>query len=260
MAILADPIHQVKTPQCINELLRAQGVDAAMVPLHVGAHDLATVFSALRRVRSFAGCIVTMPHKTAVVALCDELSVEARQTDAVNAVRRLADGRMRGGMLDGIGFIDGLRRHGIEPAGHCVYLAGAGGAARAIAFALADAGARRLTIANRSVERAEQLVERVRRWHPNIELAVGDSNPGGHALVVNATSLGLRPEDPLPMDVAQLDATQTVAEIIMEPAETALMQAAWARGCRVHAGAPMLAGQARLMAEFMLGQPLSAAA
>ncbi len=260
LAILADPVHHVKTPQRVNALLRAHGIDAVMVPLHVGEGDLAAAMAALRRTKNFAGCVVTVPHKTKALALCDEVSDVARQIGAVNVVHRLHDGRLRGGMLDGIGFVDGLRGAGIDPSGRAVYLAGAGGAASAIAFALAEAGARRITVANRSADRAAALIERLRRQHPDLSASVGGSDPSGHDLVVNATSLGLRPGDQLPLDVTRLDARQIVAEIIMDPAETALLAAARARGCRVHAGAPMLASQVRHMAAFMLDQPMPAAA
>jgi shikimate dehydrogenase len=256
LAIVADPVQHVKTPQRINELLRALGIDAVMVPLHVGAGDLAAVMDALRRTQNFSGCVVTVPHKTKAVALCDEVSEEARQIGAVNVVHRMQDGRLRGGMLDGIGFVDGLRGAGIDPNSMDVYLAGAGGAASAIAFALAQAGVRRITVANRSAARAESLIARLRLQHPGLAASVGGSDPSGHDLVVNATSLGLRPDDPLPLDATKLDAHQVVAEIIMDPAETALLQAARQRGCRVHEGAPMLASQVRHMAAFMLDRPM----
>lgn len=258
LAILADPIHHVKTPQRINALLRSLGLDAVMVPLHVGAGQLPQVLSALRLLPNFDGAVITVPHKSAALPLCDELSDAARQIGAVNVVHRLADGRLRGGMLDGIGFVEGLRQAGIAPAGRSVYLAGAGGAASAIAFALAEAGVSRLSVANRSADKAAQLLERLQRQHPQLVLAVAGRDPGGHELVVNATSLGLRAGDALPLDAQGLQADQIVAEIIMDPADTALLQAARARGCRVHEGAPMLACQVRLMAAFMLGRPLPA--
>lgn len=260
LAIAADPIHHVKTPQRINALMQLHGIDAVMVPLHVEAQNLATVMAALRHVRSFAGMVVTVPHKTQAASLCDELSPEAGAVGAVNVVHRLPDGRLRGGMLDGIGFVEGLRGAGIDPAGRSVYVAGAGGAGSAIAMALAAAGVRHLSVANRSAERAVHLLERIRVQHPHLALSVGDTDPSGHDLVVNATSLGLRPGDGLPMDVTRLDAKQIVAEIIMEPAETPLLKAARERGCRVHEGAPMLACQVRHMAAFMLGRPLPEAA
>ena len=252
--ILGDPIHQVKTPQFINPLFESQGLDGVMVPLHVEPAALAVTLQALRGIRNFDGFIVTVPHKIAVVPLCDELTTEARQVGAVNAVRRTADGRLIGTILDGDGFVHGLRAAGIEPAGQSVYLAGAGGAANAIAFAVAKAGVRRLTIANRSADKARSLLHRVVAAFPSLEGAVGTDDPSGHDLVVNATSLGLRPGDALPLDTGRLEARQIVAEIIMDPAVTPLLAAAAARGCRTHAGAPMLAGQIQLMAAFMMGQ------
>ncbi|MNZ94553.1 Shikimate dehydrogenase [compost metagenome] len=156
-------------------------------------------------------------------------------------------------MLDGEGFVSGLRSQGLDPAGRSVYLAGAGGAASAIAFALAGAGVSRLTIANRTADKARQLIDRIARQYPALTLAVGSENPAGHDMVVNGTSLGLRPGDALPLDVGLLEPQQIVAEIIMQPAETSLLLAAQARGCRIHLGAPMLTSQIALMAAFMRG-------
>lgn len=257
LAILADPIHHVKTPERINALVHASGIDAVMVPLHVNESDLSGVVGALRCIPNFFGCVVTVPHKTKAIALCDELSDEARQAGAVNVLHRMPDGRLRGGMLDGIGFVDGLRTAGIHTEGMSVYVAGAGGAASAIAFSLARAGVRQLTVANRSAEKAVSLVQRLRQGYPLIDVSVGSSDPSGHDLVVNATSLGMRLDDPLPLDTSKLKAGQIVAEIIMDPAETQLLKAARERGCLVHEGAPMLVNQVRHMAAFMLDQPLA---
>lgn len=253
--ILADPIHHVKTPQGINRLFDNGGFDGVMVPIHVGADELASVVQGLRRMKNFGGFVVTVPHKTAMPALCDELTPAAARIGAVNVVRRNADGRLVGAILDGEGFVAGLRSVGIEPFGRSAYLAGAGGAASAIAYALAQSGVARLTIANRTTAKAAELVTRMREDFPGLALAVGTSDPSGHELVVNATSLGLREGDALPLDVDRLTPGQTVAEIIMQPVETPLLRIAAAKGCRVHFGAPMLATQIELMAAFMRGTP-----
>ncbi|OYZ82216.1 MAG: shikimate dehydrogenase, partial [Rhizobiales bacterium 24-66-13] len=138
--ILADPIQQVKTPQALNALMARVGYDGVLVPLHARAEDLAAVVGGLKLLRNLGGLIVTVPHKTAMVDLCDEVSESARLIGAVNTIRRATDGRLVGEMLDGHGFVAGLRQNGIEPEGRSAYLAGAGGAANAIAFALAQAG------------------------------------------------------------------------------------------------------------------------
>lgn len=254
-AILADPVHHVQTPQLMNALFHQRGADRLMVALHVPDQALAQAVGGLRQLANLEGFIVTVPHKIAMLALCDEVSLHARQVGAVNVVRRSADGRLHGDILDGTGFVAGLRHEGIEPAGLAVYLMGAGGAANAIAFALAEAGISRLTIANRSQDRAQALQQRLLEVYPQLPVASGSRDPSGHGLVVNATSLGLRDSDPLPCATELLGSEQIVAEIIMQPPLTALLQAAEARGCRIHGGLPMLSCQIELMAAGM-GVPL----
>lgn len=252
--IIADPIHHVKTPQGINAIFARRDFDGVLVPMHIDADGLPAFIAGLRRMRNFSGFIATVPHKTAMLALCDEATDNARRIGAVNAVRREADGRLVGEMLDGLGFVGGLRSVGIEPKGMSAYLAGAGGAANAIAFALAEAGVARLTIANRSREKAEDLVARIAHFLPHVWAEVGSRDPSGHDLAINATSLGLREGDALPFDADLLTPDQIAAEIIMQPQTTTMMAAAAARGCRVHPGRPMLACQLELMADFMSGQ------
>lgn len=249
--ILADPIQHVKTPDAINSLLRERGIDGVMVPMHVGPGELASVVSGLRGMCNLAGFITTVPHKMAMSALCDDVSDRARAVGAVNVVRRSAEGQLIGDMVDGLGFVEGLRQAGIEIAGRSVYLAGAGGAASAIAFALVEAGVSRLTISNRTRARSEALVGRLAKQGSGALFAIGDADPSGHDIVVNGTSLGLQVDDPLPLEVSRLDARQIVAEIIMNPETTPLLAAARARGCRVHPGWPMLAFQLGMMADFM---------
>jgi shikimate dehydrogenase len=251
LGILADPIQHVKTPQGINRLLDAMQFDGVMVPIHVSPEGLVTLVEGLRRMKNLDGFVVTVPHKTAMPALCDELTPAAARIGAVNVVRRAPDGRLFGGMLDGEGFVAGLRGAGVEPAGRSVYLAGAGGAASAIAFALAQAGVTRLTIANRTRSKAAELIGRIAADFADVRMDVGTDDPSGHELVVNGTSLGLRGGDVLPLNVDRLSASQIVAEIVMQPAETALLRAARSKGCRLLFGAPMLACQIELMAEFM---------
>jgi shikimate dehydrogenase len=154
-------------------------------------------------------------------------------------------------MFDGEGFVAGLRSQGIEAAGRRAYLVGAGGAGNAIAFGLARSGVARLTIANRTASKAEELVSRLRAHFPGLELAAGGSSPAGHDLVVNATSLGLKEGDALPLDTRALTPDMIVAEIIMNPQQTPLLAEAARRGCRVHLGRHMLDCQIELMARFI---------
>ena len=250
-AIVADPILQVKTPQNLNRLFEERGIDAILVPMQVPASGLERWVAAMRDVINFGGMVVTVPHKTAIARLCDALTPDAAMVGAVNVVRRAPDGRLVGDILDGRGFVAGLRLSGIEPAGMRAYLAGAGGAANAIAFSLADAGVSLLTIHNRTRAKVEEMISRLRTVFPAVELRVGSDDPSGHDLVVNATSLGMAESDPYPLDVNALTPVQTVAEIIMRPEITPLLVAARDKGCRIQLGMPMLAAQLDLMAKFM---------
>ena len=251
--ILADPIAHVKTPQVMAEVFARHGVDGVLVPMHVTPDQLPQALDGLRAMHNFGGFIATMPHKAAMLALCDAIEGDAARIGAVNCVRREQDGRMIGAMLDGIGFVEGLRQAGTELGGTRVLLAGAGGAASAIAFALAEAGVAKLTILNRTASKAEDLAERVSVAYPTCSSegcsVVGDL--GGYDIVANATSLGLRAGDPLPLSPEGLHAGQIVAEAIMEPEVTPLLAEAAARGARCHPGLPMLRCQIELMARHM---------
>ena len=249
--IVADPIGQVKAPEMMRKVFEQRGIDGVLMPMHVAPKDLAAFTQALRGIQNFGGMVVTVPHKTTIGVLLDEITAAARTVGAVNIVRRDPDGRLFGDILDGRGFVAGLRLHGIEPKGKKILLAGAGGAANAIAFALAEAGYTQLAVYNRSADKVRAMFARLAPVYPQTELLLGTRDPQGYDLIVNATSLGMASTDPLPLDANLLHAEQTVAEIIMAPALTPLLAAAQAKGCRIQYGAPMLASQIELMADFM---------
>lgn len=257
--ILADPVAHVRAPEVMNDYFARHGADAVLVPLHVTESDLAAVWAGLRRLRNLGGLVVTLPHKSAILALCDQVGPSARQVGAANAVRRDADGGMSCEMFDGRGFVSGLLQEGRDPAGRRVLLVGAGGAASAIAFALAAQGCAGLTIANRTAAKGEALAARVKQVFPACEVRSGPADPTGHELIVNATSLGLRAEDPLPLAADKLTPDMTVAEVIMKPETTALLAQAAQRGCSLHHGRHMLDAQVRLLADFIGAVPLAEA-
>jgi shikimate dehydrogenase len=252
-AIIADPVAQARTPRLLNSALARRGVNAALVPMHVPAGDLRAAIEGLRVSRNFAGAVISMPHKRTIVALLDELTREASDVGACNVIRRQPNGALLGTMLDGHGFVTGLRQAGIAVDGRRVLLIGAGGAAAGIAFALAANGIATLAIHNRTADAATILAARLARSFPAVEVRcdVGDST--GHDLVVNATSLGMRSDDALPIDVARLDANAVAAEAVLAPDETQFLVAAAARGLRTHRGRHMLEAQIEPMIDFMLG-------
>ncbi|MFA7580873.1 shikimate dehydrogenase [Castellaniella sp.] len=257
-AILADPVGHVQAPQMINTWFEAHQIDGIFVPLHVHLDDLQTVVQGLRALHNLDGLVITMPHKTAMAALCDEVGAAARAIGSVNTVRRTPEGRLIGDMFDGHGFVAGLEGQGITPQGQRILLLGAGGAATAIALALFEAGAATLTIANRTQAKAEALQACVQAAHPGAQIEVGAPDPRGHDMVINATSLGMKPGDALPIDTTLLDPTMTAVEIITKPEFTPWLDQARKLGCRTHIGRHMLQAQIDQMARFMLGHDAGA--
>ena len=255
LTIMGDPIRQARSPQMVNAILARRGLDdMVMVPLHVTARNFPAVIGGLRGLENFRGSIFTMPHKESVVALLDALSPECRQTNACNVLRRDSQGYLSGTMLDGEGFVAGLRSEGYEVAGRRIFLAGAGGAASGIAFALGKHGAAALTRYNRTRRRAEQLAERVKATWPSLEVTVGDASHSGSEIAINGTLLGMKDDDPIPMDPAGLAPGMVAAGVVIRREATPFLAAAARRGCAAHNGLPMLAGQIDLMIEFMLSE------
>lgn len=249
--LLADPVEHVRTPQMFNAYLERRAVDAVVVPLHVARDDLAGMVEALRGVRNLRAIIVTLPHKIAIIESCDALHESARRVGAVNLVRREPDGRLVGGNFDGVGFVAALEASVGPVAGRSVFMAGAGGVARAIAFELARAGAARIALCNRSQQKGEALLGGVTQAFPAIAAACVDTTPNDCDIAINATSLGLRPDDPLPFPVEPLPAHAAVAEVVMQPLMTRLLRTAQDRGLRIVTGDGMLTAQLPFWMDFV---------
>ena len=254
VVILAHPVAHVRTPAALNAHFAATGRDAVLVPMQVRPEGLAEAVGALRRVENLAGIVVTVPHKETIAGLCDTLTEEARIVGAVNVIRREPDGRLAGGQFDGEGFVAGLRAAGEEVRGRRIWMAGAGGAAAGIGFALLRHGAAALAVHNRTPARAESLVARLADALPGSVVALGCADPAGHDIVVNATSLGLKPTDALPVEPRLLAPAMLAADVVMQPDVTRFLEAAAARGCRTHRGLPMLTEQVPILADFVTGK------
>ncbi|MQW71673.1 shikimate dehydrogenase [Sinorhizobium medicae] len=252
---LAYPSHHLRTPRYFNAFCMEQNLNAVLVPWQVPPENLKQAFHGLRQVESLAGVIVTIPHKRSVAALCDSLSDTAGFLGVANVARRMPNGAFHGDMFDGAGFVRGLLREGHEIRGRRALLLGAGGAATGIAEAMARGGVASLAIANRSIIKAEELAERLRGAFPGRDFAAVPPDARGFDLIVNGTSLGMRPGDLLPVDPDTLEPGTLVADVVMEPDVTPLLQLATERGCIVHKGVHMITSQVELLAGFLLGEP-----
>jgi len=250
---LAYPSAHLQTPRLFNARCRARAYNAILVPWQVQPAALPQVLNALRVSDSVIGMIVTIPHKETVAALCDQLEGAAKRLTVANVVRKTPEGMLIGRMLDGEGFVGGLRQEGYDPHSKSALLIGAGGVAVAIADALLTAGVMRLAIANRSQDRAQRLVERLTAQYPDRAITVGAADAHGFDLVVNATSLGMQTGDPLPLDITTLASGTLVADVVMAPAMTPLLQAARQHGATIHPGIHMLTGQIDAFIDFVLG-------
>lgn len=248
--IVADPVHHLRTPEVFNQNLEQSPFDGVLIAANVTADGLASFVEGVRQMRNLAGLIVTVPHKLAIVPLCDELGPTASKVGSVNTIR-VEDGRLIGENFDGLGFVAGLVGQGYPVTGKSVLLLGSGGAARAIAFALADCGVKRIVILNRNIEKARKLAAAVRMVH-GIEVTVTDTpDTMSVELIVNATSLGLHEQDPLPLDPVHIHPHHMVAEVVMSPQVTNLLRAAESRGAKIHLGKHMLDAQMVAMGRFL---------
>jgi shikimate dehydrogenase len=144
-----------------------------------------------------------------------------------------------------------MRWEGHDPQGQRVFLIGAGGAGSAIAFAVAEAGALALTIRDVDEERGRILANAVGASVPSCETRFGNADPTAHDIIINATPLGMRAGDALPVDPMLIPVGSTVVDVITQPDPTPLCQAALARGCRVQSGRAMHEGQAVYAATFL---------
>ena len=256
--IVGDPVAQVRAPEVYNRLFSRHGVDAVLVPMKVTPARLAGFVRNAFEAQNLGGMWVTIPHKAAMQGLMDRCDPLATLAGAVNAVRRADDGAIEGALYDGVGFVKGLDHFGLPVAGRRVLMLGAGGGGQAVAAALAQRGPALLAVANRSRQRAVDLVARLAPTFGPM-LAVADSpDPAGYDLIVNCTSQGLKPDDALPVDVQRIDAGAAVVDIIMSRQPTPLLQACAARGITAHAGFEMLVQQIPEYLRFFGLQQLAA--
>lgn len=237
--VIGWPVSHSRSPRLHNHWLARHGIDGAYVPLPVAPEDLAAAVRGLRAA-GFAGLNVTVPHKEAVLALCDRVLPAGQRAGAVNTLVFGPDG-IAGTNTDGVGFIENLRAHGVDPAAGPALLLGAGGAARAIAAALLDLRVP-VTVANRSADRAAALAAAL----PGLRTLpwAGRGALGEAALLVNTTVLGMAGQDALSMPLDGALPGLVVADIVYAPMVTPLLADAAARGLRTVGGLGMLLHQA----------------
>jgi shikimate dehydrogenase len=244
----------------MNGFLKQNGVNGVVVPAHVHPQELADVLKGLRSIQNLAGIIVTVPHKIAIMQLCDVLEDSALIAGAVNVIRRTPEGMLVGANYDGAGFVQSVRDRigGVE--GKSVYMLGAGGVARAIAFAFASAGVGRLAIHNRTEDKAAELAGAVQQHCPAVEVSLAGTRPEGFDVALNASTVGMGAGDAPPFSLDGLSRDCLVADVIMQPLITPLLAEAQRRGNPVCTGNGMLEHQLAAFSKFLGFLPLDSAA
>ncbi len=240
IAHLGYPTEAFKAPMIYNPWFEQQGIDAVVVPMGVKPEDYAASLAQIFRFSNLRGALVTMPHKVTTMSLVDEVTPTARIAGACNAILKRPDGTLLGDQFDGAGFVRGVERKGRPFRGTRVLVSGAGGVGSAIAASIAAAGAAELMLFDAHAASAEALAGRLREHYPQLKVATGSKDPAGFDVIVNATPLGMKADDPLPFDIDRIDAGTFVGEVVMKTEYTPLLEAARAKGCAVQVGTDML--------------------
>lgn len=253
-AVIGSPVRHSLSPALHNAAFESLDLDWVYIALEVESGDADRALDAMRALH-LGGLSVTMPHKEAVAAGVDALDPAAAALRSVNTVVRSPGGALVGHSTDGAGFVASLRAAGVDVEGRSVCLLGAGGAARAIADALARHHVGEIVVRNRSLDAA----------HATAALAVAsgaaarvveydDLEAVSRAeIVVNATSVGMGSAD-VPVDPSILHPAQVVADIVYHPRLTALLRAARAIGALTVDGLGMLVHQAALQQRLWHGE------
>lgn len=253
--VMGWPVGHSLSPRLHGFWLEHHGIDGAYLPLAVAPEHFESALRGLGDM-GFRGVNVTIPHKQAALALCDEVAPLAARIGAVNTLV-FEDDRLKGSNTDAFGFLENLRQGAPtrdsaawDPAAGPVLILGAGGAARAVAVALLDAGVAELRLANRTAVRAEALARELgaEELGGQVKVVPWETRAAALedlALLANTTSLGMTGQPPLELDLDPLPNGALVTDIVYAPLETDLLARARARGNPVVDGLGMLLHQAR---------------
>lgn len=252
-AVIGDPIEHSKSPFMHNNWFQQLEIDATYIPIHVKKEHLQQAVSSLKLLGA-SGWNVTIPHKEAIIPFLDELDETAKKMGAVNTVVRLSNGKLKGFNTDGYGFVHSLEEVvGTNVKNRHVLLIGAGGAARGIAFALKDFGYHNITIANRTVEKAEKLIQELGSGQA-LSLQDAEKQLQQFGIIVQATSSGLANSDfKLPLSLNKLKEKTIVADIVYNPLMTPFLLEAKKKKAVIVNGLGMFVHQGAISFQHWLG-------
>ena len=259
LAVLGYPVSHSASPQMHQAALDALGIDASYIRLEIEPGNVSEAFGLMQSL-GFIGCNVTIPHKLEAMECCDDLSASVKALGVANTIH-FKDGRIMGDNTDGPGLIKALEEDfGLSVKGSNILVLGAGGGAgKAISTQLNREGCANLYLSNRTVSKLEKMAENLplteTRVHP-----LGNSSTeleaiaGEVQIIINVTSMGMKPDDYLPIPVRCLTAQHMVYDAIYNPPLTSLLESARDRGAAVANGLSMLIHQGAISFEIWTGK------
>ncbi|WP_057764893.1 shikimate dehydrogenase [Cytobacillus praedii] len=253
-AVIGDPIAHSMSPAMHNDLFQAYGIDAHYQPLHVRRENLKEAVIGLKAIGT-AGFNITIPHKETIIPLLDKLDPLAEAIGAVNTVVN-EDGKFVGYNTDGSGYLQGLLTLLPTIKEKNILIIGAGGAARALYFTLAQAGVNRLDICNRTTQKAEQLINECPFHVPSAAIGKEEAEKklADYQLLIQTTPIGMSPNiESLPLSLHNLETDALVSDIIYNPLETKILREAKNKGAKIQNGLDMFVYQGALAFEKWTG-------
>jgi shikimate dehydrogenase len=258
VALFGQPVAENPTQYMHERAFEALGLNWRYVTLEVPPANLADAVTGMRAM-GFAGANCTIPHKIAVMPHLDRITATATKIGAVNTIVRQPDGTLLGENTDGKGFIRSVLETGLSLRGARAVVLGAGGAARAIAVELAEAGAASVRVVNRTEARGSELAAQVRN-STGVETAFdpwpeGYRVPADTQLLVNATSIALHPnvDDQVPIDYSTIRSGMVVCDVIPNPPSTPFLRLAAEAGATTLDGLGMLVYQGAIAFKMWTG-------
>ena len=238
--LIGDPVEHSFSPSMMNAAFSYMNLDACYLAFQVETKKVSEAIAGIRAL-NFAGVNVTVPHKSSVIPYLDEVSPLAKKIGAVNTISNVK-GHLKGTNTDFSGFIRSLKTLNFSPKKKTIALLGSGGSARSLAVGLADAGALRVLLHNRTAERAEKLVEEFSQYFPLTQLeavSLQTIHETPLDLLVNTTTVGMFSSD-LPVDLKKCRKINLLADIIYRPSQTSLLKQAEQLGINGVNGIDML--------------------
>ncbi|GAB6075989.1 shikimate dehydrogenase [Desulfurobacterium crinifex] len=254
--IIGHPVKHSLSPLMQTAAFKALGIDAVYVPFDVDPENLGEAVNGLRAL-NVKGFNVTVPHKEGVIEYLDFVDEDAEFLGAVNTVKN-EDGQLTGYNTDADGFLQSLIEEGIELEGKRITMFGAGGAARAVGYAVLKGGAKFLNVVNRNFSKGKVVGELLGKRGNVLVFPLRESTVAtllkDTDIVINTTSVGMKPDDPPLFDYSLIPEGLTVVDIIYNPAETPLLKAAKEKGCKIVNGLGMLIHQGAIAFKIWTGK------